>query len=81
MEIRGVYVDLDISLLDKVNKIIKMNYTNPISEDEASYIIDDLVSQIEKKQEELDSLNQEIEENYKPIPVAEQYGISDKDFI
>lgn len=32
-------------------------------------------------QEELEHLKQDIEDNYKPIPISEQIGIDDKDFI
>ena len=74
-------MNLDNKILDKINKLMDNTYTNPISEDEASDIIEELVHEIEEKEEALDRLNQEIEENFKPIPIAQQCGISEKDFI
>lgn len=48
----------------------------------------DLLEIIEEKEvdilelkEEISRLKQDIEDNYRPIPVAEQVGISDRDFI
>lgn len=44
-------------------------------------ILEDMESEIYSIQEEYKSFKEQIEDNYKPIPVAEQYGISDRDFI
>lgn len=48
----------------------------------------DLLEIIEEKEvdilelkEEMSRLRQDIEDNYKPISIAEQVGISDRDFI
>lgn len=41
----------------------------------------DLYSDYLSLQEELEHLKQDIEDNYKPIPISEQVGIDDKDFI
>lgn len=32
-------------------------------------------------EEKIKKMEEEMEENYRPIPIAEQYGISDRDFI
>lgn len=32
-------------------------------------------------EEELDDLKQDVEDNYRRIPLNEQYGVSDSDFI
>ena len=42
--------------------------------------IEDLDSEVDRLKEELEDLKQDIEDNYKPISIAEQVGISDKDF-
>lgn len=44
-------------------------------------ILEGMESEIYSIQEEYKSFKEQIEDNYKPIPVAEQYGISDRDFI
>ena len=49
--------------------------------DEILDIIQDLESEKFRLEEELEDLKQDVEENYKRIPVAEQYEIYDHDFI
>lgn len=44
-------------------------------------VIEDLDGEIETLNETIDDLKQDIEDNYRPIPYAEQVGISDRDFI
>ena len=44
-------------------------------------IVEYLLSEINSLNKKLEDLENDIRENYKPIPVAEQYGISDEDFI
>ena len=41
----------------------------------------DLVDEYEHLQGELEDLKQDLKDNYRPIPIAEQVGISDRDFI
>ncbi|MCI9434742.1 MAG: hypothetical protein HFI86_05690 [Bacilli bacterium] len=43
--------------------------------------IDELIADKEHLKEEIKSLKQNIEDNYRPIPISEQVGISDRDFI
>lgn len=44
-------------------------------------IIQDLESEKFRLEEELEDLKQDMEENYKRIPVNEQYEVYDHDFI
>lgn len=44
-------------------------------------IIEDLESEKFRLEEELEDLKQDMEENYKKIPVNEQYEVFDDDFI
>lgn len=44
-------------------------------------IIQDLESEKFRLEEELEDLKQDMEENYKKIPVNEQYEVFDDDFI
>lgn len=43
--------------------------------------IEDLTADKEHLEEELKDLRQDLEDNYRPIPISEQVGISDRDFI
>lgn len=49
--------------------------------DEILDIIQDLESEKFRLEEELEDLKQDMEENYKRIPVNEQYEVFDDDFI
>ena len=44
-------------------------------------IIQDLESEKFRLEEELEDLKKDMEENYKRIPVSEQYEVYDDDFI
>lgn len=79
--------------IDNITFKLKYNYGDLKAG--SSYDLIDLLNEIdrlesernelEEKYEELkdkyESLQEDLEENYRPIPVAEQYGVSDKDFI
>jgi hypothetical protein len=43
--------------------------------------IEDLLLEIEHQQECYEDLERDLEDNYRPIPQAEQYDVSDSDFI
>ena len=42
---------------------------------------EDLIDEVDDLKEKIEDMEEDIRDNYKPIPVAEQYGISDGDFI
>lgn len=42
---------------------------------------DELKAEIEHLEEEIENLIQDRDENYRPIPIGEQVGVSDYDFI
>ncbi len=44
-------------------------------------MVEDLLNDNIRLHEELEDLAQDLEDNYRPIPVSEQYEISDSDFI
>ena len=44
-------------------------------------MIEDLVYFYHNLEEEFDDYKQMVEDNYKPIPISEQVGISNEDFI
>lgn len=74
---------LEENTLKSIRDITKTAYINPISEDDAIYIIEELISEIEHKEDEISSLQNDIENNYEPktINYYEEYGINEKDFI
>lgn len=75
-------MELDISedVKKEIERIVGFKYSY-ITVDDAVDILSELVWEIERLETELNELRQDIEENYRPISLAEQYGISDKDFI
>ena len=44
-------------------------------------LCEDLYCEVNRLTEIIDVLNQDIEDNYKPIDILEQYGINNSDFI
>lgn len=49
--------------------------------DEILGIIEDMEDEIDYLKEKISDMEDDIRDNYKPIPLAELYGVSDKDFI
>ena len=49
--------------------------------DEVLRKVEDLDDEIEYLKEAYVRLEEDVRENYRAIPVSEQYGISDRDFI
>ena len=43
--------------------------------------LEELDDEVEYIKEAYERLEEDVKENYRPIPVSEQYGISDRDFI
>jgi hypothetical protein len=56
-------------------------YRRNLTLNELLELTEDLFIENGRLNEEIEDLNKQIEENYRPIPVAEQVGISDSDFI
>ena len=79
-----MYLKIDESALKKIQEITMTDYAAEgsfLPSDAINDIIEDLLLEIDRLQEKYEDLEQDIEENYKPIPVSEQYGISDRDFL
>lgn len=76
----------DLRILQEVSDITLGDYEIKgkfISLDNLMNVIEDLLTEVHKKEEELNDLKQEIEDNYEPkkIDYYERYGLSKKDFI
>lgn len=52
-----------------------------ISIDDLLGVMEDLDSDVKRLEEKIQDLEQDIEENYISMPIANQCGISDRDFI
>ena len=57
------------------------DYVWILSESVMNDILDNLVYELDHQIEMYEDLKQDREDNYRRIPVSEQVGISDKDFI
>ena len=78
--------DLGENLLKKVKFITNTDFLYDedktlITVDSLIGMIEELVDSYEQKQEELDNLEKNLEDNYKHISSADQYDVSDDDFI
>lgn len=81
------YYKLDENELNDIKKASKITLTDYDLEgqfipcDALTSAIKDLLIEIDELEEKLDDVKRDLEENYKPIPLEEQYGISVRDFI
>lgn len=76
-------MDVDVKLGDlriEVPQFYKSMIGNYTTINELFEIVDDLVYQKNKLQEEFDDYKQNVEDNYRPYSPAELYGITDEDF-
>lgn len=74
----------ELKIFKKIIKKTNTNYkikNNLLPIENVVEIIEDLLNEINSLNEKLEDLENDVRENYRPIPVAEQYGISDEDFI
>jgi hypothetical protein len=79
-----MYLEIDEDLKTKIEKITGIDYDfkgNYLPSESITSIIEDLISEIDKLEEKYSDLEQDLEDNYRPISVSEQVGISDRDFI
>lgn len=66
----------------KENEWIRKYFENKdfVSIDDLLTCIENLDSDVEHWKEKYQDLEQDLQENYRPIPYSEQVGVSDKDF-
>lgn len=75
-------MDIDHSLKKDIEKIVDYEIEPmTLEEDDVISILEDLVSNYHILKKEFEDYKKYIEDNYKPISIAEQVGISDRDFI
>ena len=81
------YCKLHEKEIETIKRVSKITYTD--YETEGRFIpienlmaaIEDLLIELDKAEEKYNDLEEQLRENYRPISVAEQYGISERDFI
>ena len=79
-----MYLKIDKETLQKIQDITGTDYKalgEFLPSDSINDIIEDLMLEIDRLNEELEDTKQDMEENYKRIPVNEQYEVYDRDFI
>lgn len=75
-------MDIDYSLKKDIEKIVNYEIEPfEMTEDDVISLVEDLVNQYHILEKEFEDYKKDIEDNYRPVPVAEQVGISDRDFI
>ena len=75
-------MDISYDLKKKIEKIIGYTITPmTMTEEDLLDVVDDLITEYEKLEEKYQNLEQDLEDNYKPISASEMYDIDDKDFI
>lgn len=70
-------MEIDKNLLIKINELIG----SILSEEDVIYMLEELVSEIERLEEEFENYKEYVKDNYRFIPSSEMYDISDRDFI
>ena len=79
-----MYYKIDEEVLKEIQNITNTNYEKEgefLSIESINDIIEDLLLEIEHLEEELEYLKEDLEQNYRPIPLSEQYGIRNSDFL
>ena len=73
----------EMKLIDKASEISCTDYDltgNFIPVENMMSIIEDLLLELDAMQERYDDLEADLEQNYRQIPLSEQYGIRNSDF-
>ena len=73
--------DLYIDIRNENEIITNYFKKDLVSVDDLLGAIEDLKLEVERLNEQIEKREQEIADNYRRIPVAEQVGISERDFI
>lgn len=75
-------MDIDYSLKKDIEKIVNYEIEPfEFEEDDVIRLLEDLVGKYQILKKEFEDYKQDVEDNYRPIPVAEQVDISDRDFM
>lgn len=81
---KEVYVSVEKKLYERVSEITTTDYkieNDRIEVDTLLGMIEDLISEYDRVEEELNDIQNDMEENYQRISIVDQYDVSDRDFI
>ncbi len=75
-------MDIYYNLKKDIEKIVGYKIEPfEMEEDDVISLLEDLVYEYESLKDELDYVVSDRDDNYRPIPISEQIGISDRDFM
>ena len=75
-------MDIGYRLKKDIEKIVDYEIEPfEMEEDDIIGLIEDLVGAYENLEEEFEDYKQDVNDNYRPVSIAEQVGISDRDFM
>lgn len=81
---KDVYVTIDKKLYERVSSITTTDYQivdNKIEINNLLDMMEDLLEKYDGLEKDFDDMKNDIEYNYKRVPVNEQYEVYDRDFI
>lgn len=75
-------MDIDLYLKVEIERIVGYTIT-PMTmiEEDLVEVVENIITKYKKLEKDYEDLEQNLKDNYRPIPVSEQVGISDRDFI
>ena len=79
-----MYLKIDEEVMKKLQDITNTDYEAEgilLPVENINNIIEDLMYEIDYLQEKINDMEQDLEDNYRPISLREQVGISDRDFL
>lgn len=76
--------DVEYEMLKKVSSITNTDYElkgNFIPIDSLVNALDDMLVEYNQKLEEIEDMERDIEDNYRPVSLKEQYGICEVEYL
>ena len=75
-------MDIDYNLKNDLEEIVGYKIVPmTLEEDDVISLLENLVGKYRTLEEKLENTKQDLEDNYRPVPISEQVGISDRDFM
>lgn len=75
-------MDIDLYLKVEIERIVGYTITPmTMTEEDLVEVVENIITKYKKLEKDYEDLEQNLKDNYRPIPVSEQVGISDRDFI
>ncbi len=75
-------MDIELYLKVEIERIVGYTITPmTMTEEDLVEVVENIITKYKKLEKDYEDLEQNLNDNYRPIPVSEQVGISDRDFI